>query len=70
MNTLHTPEQIAENMENFDFKSLFAVTSPGKKIDFSTLPTVVKKEVEPYKCTRPESCIQLDGLRELRNAIR
>jgi hypothetical protein len=70
MNTNFTPEQIAENINNFDFNALFAACGPGKKIDFSTLPTIVKKEVEPYKCTLPESCIQLDGLRELRNAIR
>ena len=57
-------------METFDFKSLFAACGPGKKLDFSTPATIVKKEVEPYKCTRSESCIQLDGLRELRNAIR
>ena len=68
MNTF-TPQQIAENMENFDFQSLFAASGPGKKVDFSTPPTVVKKAVEPYTCSLPESNIQLDGLRELRKFL-
>lgn len=66
MNTF-TPQQIAENMENFDFQSLFAAAGPGKKLDLSTPPSIVKKESKPYVSNRPESCIQLDGLRELRN---
>lgn len=57
-------------METFDFKSLFDACGPGKKLDFSTPATIVKKEVKPYKCALPESDIQLDGLRELKNFIR
>jgi hypothetical protein len=57
-------------MENFDFKSLFSTIEEPKQLDFSTPPTIVKKEVVSYKCSLPESCIQLDGLRELKNALR
>jgi hypothetical protein len=70
MNTNFTPEQIAENINNFDFNALFAACGHAKKLDFSTPVTIEKKEVKRYVSNLPESCVQLNGLRELFKGIR
>jgi len=70
MNTSYTEQQIQENMNNFDFNSLFATNEPAKKLDFSAPVTVAKKDVQVYVSNLPESCIQLNGLRALFHGIR
>ena len=56
-------------IETFDFNALFAtaeVTTTNTAIIHSA---PVKTQERLHTCARPESCIQLNGLRDLGNAL-